>query len=175
MCLGVRRTFRRLAPHVGDLGDALVIDVGGGTGLYASALPSSAKYMCLDMSANRLMRARRVTPRVVRCDAAQLPLTTRSADCALCIGVAHHLGDTAFERLIAEIRRVVRLRFIFLEPLRGTESVLSRLLWSLDAGSHPRLEETLLRALSGAFTPIHIERYTIYHQYLLFVGTPKPV
>jgi ubiquinone/menaquinone biosynthesis C-methylase UbiE len=168
---GLESTVARLSPHCVDLAGATVLDVGGGTGLFARILPRTTQYICLDFDESRLVQAKTVTPRVLRCDATMLAFGDRSVDCALCIAVAHHLPDDPFHRLLGEMARVVRRRLIFLEPLVAP-SVASRLLRRFDDGSHFRTEDTLRLALSSYFSSVHTETFTIYHQYLLFIASP---
>jgi hypothetical protein len=110
---------------------------------------------------------------VIVCDATRMALRSRSIDCALCIAVAHHLSDASLAELLREVARVVRTRLVFVEPVSRPSSLVGRLLWKLDAGRYPRSAEALVDALSSAFSIDHLESYTIYHQYLLFIASPR--
>jgi ubiquinone/menaquinone biosynthesis C-methylase UbiE len=169
---GLRQTVDRLAPHCAGFAGATVLDVGGGTGLYARILPPTARYICLDSDGTRLARAKAVTPRLIRCDATQIALAPQSVDGTLCIAVAHHLPDEALHRLLLEMARVVRQRLIFLEPLLPVPSTASRLLRKLDDGAYFRTEDALQRAVSTCFSCDHIEKFTLFHRYWLCVATP---
>lgn len=171
--LGVRRTFARLAPRLSGMGDAVVLDVGGGTGLYRPLLPTSAQYVCLDNDPLKLARARAAAPLVIQGSAAGIPLATKSVDYALCIALAHHLPDAALREAFSEIARVVRRRIVFLDPLARSGPSVGSLLWMLDAGSHPRSEQTLLHELSRQFRCEAIESYAVHHRYLLCDAVPK--
>jgi len=171
---GFRQTFGRLAPHCAEFAGKSVLDVGGGTGLWSRVLPPTARYTCLDYDLTRLTRARSITPRLIRADAANMPFGAQAMDAALCIAVAHHLPDSGFERLLSEIARVVRKRLIFLEPLPPGKSLAGRILWRLDEGNYFRSKDTLLSALSTSFLVDQTEVFSVFHTYLLCVASPLP-
>ena len=175
VALGLRLAYERLAPHLTGLEGSTVLDVGGGTGLYRSLLPRSARYICLDNDVRKLARLKRTheRARALLSDATVMALKPRSVDCALCIAVSHHLDDGSLDRLFRELGRVVRTRLVFLDALWSPDLIASRVLWSLDAGDHPRSKARLLDSLSACFAPAHIESYAIYHRYLLCVASPK--
>jgi ubiquinone/menaquinone biosynthesis C-methylase UbiE len=171
--LGARVTFARLAPRLADMGDALVLDVGGGTGLYRQLLPKSARYVCLDRDAAKLARARIVSSQLILGDATCIPIASKAMNFVLCIAVAHHLADDALSAALREMARVVRNRLVFLEPVAASGRPVGRLLWSLDAGSHPRTHERLLDELSVSFACTRVESYSIHHRYLLCDAVPR--
>jgi SAM-dependent methyltransferase len=173
VALGMGTSLARLAPHFAKLHNGSVLDVGGGTGLYARYLPESVRYLCLDNDLAKLRRAKAVLPRLMRCDATRIALAPKSVDYALCIGVAHHLADRAFEGALREIARVVRHRMIFVDPVAQRRLSLGGLLWMLDDGNYPRSEKQLLDALSHDFVCEQVESYRIYHRYLICVGSPR--
>jgi ubiquinone/menaquinone biosynthesis C-methylase UbiE len=152
-----------------------VLDVAGGTGLYAAVLPPSATYVCLDHDREKLSRlkSKRRAARVVQGDATRLSLRSKSIDAALCISVAHHLDDDELKTMFAELARVVRTRVVFLDPLRSPDSLMSELLWRLDAGSFPRSAPALLGQLSAAFDVEHTEYWAVYHRYVLCLARPR--
>lgn len=171
--LGVRRTFARLSPRLSAMRDSLVLDVGGGTGLYRPLLPATARYICLDSDPLKLTRAQATASRLIHGSATQIPLASKSVDYALCIALAHHLPDAALGEAFSEIARVVRRRIVFLDPLARSGPSVGKLLWLLDAGSHPRSQQTLLRELSHHFRCENIESYSLYHRYLLCDAVPS--
>lgn len=172
--LGMRHSQRHLEPYCANLAGRVVLDVGAGTGLYASLVPRTARYCGLDIDANKLLHLRRnvVFCRVVLADSASLCFRDRSVDVALCIALAHHLPDERLGHLFAELARVVRDRVVFLDPL-ASPSVVSRLLWRLDRGAYPRSAERLLTEIGRHFTLRRVERYRIHHEYLLCEGQAK--
>jgi hypothetical protein len=56
---------------------------------------------------------------------------------------------------------------LFLDALWKPSRFISRLLWKLDRGSFPHTEEALLSALSAHGEIVKIERYQIYHRYVI--------
>ena len=172
---GLHITMRRIAPFLAGFEGGRVVDVGGGTGLWAPAVPRSARYLCLDIDRARLSQVTRKhgAGSALQSDAARIGLRSQSFDCGLCIAVSHHLDDAALPLMFAEIARVVTKRLVFVDPILWPESRVSRLLWRLDAGEHPRSQHTLLEQLSRFFVVEHTETYEIYHRYLLCVATPR--
>ena len=172
---GSDRVLRRLRRYLLETHGKIVLDVGAGTGLYAAALPATARYVALDNDPRKLKglgRRGRTIQHVVLGDAVDLAFIDRSVDYVLCVHVAHHLDDTALARCLGEIARVVRLRVVVQEPL-WTPSVPGRILWRMDRGSHPRTAEGLIHAVEKRFRIEHAERYSILHDYLLIVARPR--
>jgi SAM-dependent methyltransferase len=168
---GMERLRQRLSPVLGDLEAGTLLDVGAGTGAFYDLLPERVKYVALDVDARKLERLRakhRDVERVVG-SASALPFEDRAFDYTLCTNVAHHLSDTDFERLVAELGRVTSRQLVFVDPLR-VDRVASRLLWRIDRGSYSRSHEQLVERLSSQSAPKHVEAFTILHRYLLFVG-----
>jgi len=165
-----------LAPFVAQLDDCTVLDVGAGTGLIVPLLPSTARYVWLDKDPVKLRGFQLRAENRARCvlgDATRLCLKNGSVDLGVCIAVSHHLAPGEFERAVDELARVVRRRLIFLDALDRPSSRISRLLWRLDRGSFPRSPEVLRDILERRFETEHVERYTVYHEYMLWVGRPR--
>jgi ubiquinone/menaquinone biosynthesis C-methylase UbiE len=173
--LGMRTSLARLSPHLAALDGGVVVDVGGGTGLYQQHLPATTTCVSLDTDWKKLARARAERPRgrLVSCDATRISLADKSVDYAICIGVAHHLDDAAFRLALREMARVVRRRLIFVDPVRQSRWSFAQLLWALDDGRHPRYEAALLDAIGAEFVCEHVESYRIHHRYLMCVGVPR--
>lgn len=171
---GGRRSVRRVELLLGRIAPTSVLDVGGGTGFYAAAVPSSARYVVADTDAAKLARLRKRVPRAeaVLGDATALPILTKSFDVALFIAVAHHLSGAALDIALAELERVARKRVLLIEPL-ASERPAGRMLWRLDQGAFPRHAEELTARLVKRFEPEHVERYSMLHEYLLWMGRPR--
>ena len=172
---GSDRVLRRLQPYLLEARGKIVLDVGAGTGLYAAALPATARYIALDNDPRKLEglgRRGRSIRHAVLGDAVNLAFVDRSIDYVLCVHVAHHLDDTALDRCLGEIARVVRLEVVVQEPL-WSGGVPGRVLWRMDRGSHPRTAEALIGAVEKRFRIEHAERYSILHDYLLIVARPR--
>ncbi len=153
-----------------------VLDVGAGTGALYELLDSDTSYIWLDEDPQKLggFRSRvEAGCNAVLGDATRIGLQGRVVDYVVCVNVAHHLSDRGFARMVRELARVARKQVLFLDPVVKLRSPLSRILWALDRGSNPRTEDSLLRFLGESIELQRIERFTVYHSYLLCVGRPK--
>jgi demethylmenaquinone methyltransferase/2-methoxy-6-polyprenyl-1,4-benzoquinol methylase len=81
-----------------------VLDVGGGSGRGARALPVSDRVV-VDPAAGMLRQARRHGLEVVRADGARLPVVDASVDAVVVVDALHHVADR--RGLLAEARRVL--------------------------------------------------------------------
>jgi SAM-dependent methyltransferase len=164
---GAEQIFRRLRTILAEAEGADVLDAGAGTGSYEAVLPRSARYIWLDPDSQKLAGFRtKSSSTAVLGDATRMPLKDGSVDWALSIGVSHHLDDEQLTRMLDEIRRVVRSRFLFLDPV-VTPRFASRALWHYDRGRHPRTAGDLRRQLSERFDLLADQEFTILHRYLL--------
>lgn len=165
----------RLRRVLADASGAVVLDVGAGTGNLARLLPAEATYWALDPDPAKLRRLEAKAPRARRLQRSGLEtgLDDASVDWAVCVNVAHHLDDDQLPRLVAELARVTRGRLLFVDPLWSRRPSLGRVLWRYDRGAHPRLPETLTRALEAAFELEAVERFRAIHRYVLCVGRPR--
>lgn len=93
-------------------GEGPCLEVGCGTGIYAARIASLGRRpIGLDLSAGMLAHAADRLP-VVRGDATALPLPDGAIDAA--IGVMIHSDLPAYDRVLAEIRRVLRPGGVYL-------------------------------------------------------------
>ncbi len=167
---------RRLVARITPVNpSALVLDLGGGTGIARRLWPPTCTYVCLDLDPVKLCRFlnKRSDAIALLSDATCVPIRNRSVDIVLCTFVAHHLPDELLERLISESVRVLKShgKFIFMDPVLN-RSWVARLLWRFDRGSYPRSSDALHRALSARFENIHQEQFELLHRYLLWIGKP---
>jgi hypothetical protein len=88
------------------------------------------------------------------------------------IAVSHHLSDDQLTQYVNEVARVTADRFVFLDAVVA-EHPVSRLLWRYDRGAWPRSEQTLVAALSVGLELERVERFRVWHEYLLVVGRPR--
>jgi ubiquinone/menaquinone biosynthesis C-methylase UbiE len=96
-----------VARHLNPKPGLRLLDLGAGTGWWASAF--CRWYDGIDVIAiepSAAMRARRVYPRMVAGDAANIPLADGSVDAAWLSTVIHHLPDLG--AVAGELRRVLR-------------------------------------------------------------------
>jgi SAM-dependent methyltransferase len=167
---GAEPLFARLREALATAQNALVLDVGAGTGSLERLLPPSAQFLWLDSDPRKLAGFKRKSsaPAVLG-DATRIPFKDGSVDWAVSVGVSHHLDDAAFGSMLDEIRRVTRERFLFLDAV-VTPTLKSRLLWHYDRGRHARTAERLRRDLRARFEVVSDDEFTILHRYLLTVG-----
>src|SRR5438034_10936967 len=108
---GLPVIHRRLARQLARLpAPALVLDLGGGTGISRHLLPARCTYICLDLDPQKLRGFSHNHPadRALLADATRLPLRSNSVDLVLCKAVAHHLPDAGWESLVSESWRVLK-------------------------------------------------------------------
>jgi SAM-dependent methyltransferase len=164
---GARRIYRIIQPILQGASDALVLDVGGGTGNLEALLPASALYVWLDSDPKKLrgFHAKSEAPAILG-DATSIPLRSGSVDWAVCVGVSHHLEDDRLGRMLDELRRVLTGRLFFLDAVL-TPTWISKLLWRYDRGRHPRTADALRREIRARFRIVTDEEFAVLHEYLL--------
>jgi SAM-dependent methyltransferase len=164
------RQFAQTPPN------ALVLDVGGGTGRIGDLWPHPCRYVCADPDPAKLrgFRAKRPDGAAVLADGGHLPIESDSIDVAVCVAISHHMPEDVLKRTITEVRRVLRPngRFIFYDAVWAPHRGAGRLLWRYDQGSFPRSPGVLDGLLRAELEPIHRERVVYWHSYLLWVGRP---
>jgi ubiquinone/menaquinone biosynthesis C-methylase UbiE len=173
--LGGRRSVSRIRMQLAAITPMSVLDVGGGTGFYATAVPTGSRYVVADVDPAKLARLRRRLPsaEALLADAVELPIRDDAFDTALFVAVAHHLSDSDLDRALAELARVSRERVLFLDPVASRRRP-ARALWRLDRGSAPRSVSDLTSRAEQRFRLEHVETYRILHEYVLWVGSPIP-
>jgi SAM-dependent methyltransferase len=177
---GSARVRRFLASQVATLGDTkIVLDLGGGTGLYRDIWPTSCSYICLDVDPLKLgaVSSRRATGSPLLADAAHIPLQDSSVGVILCVAVAHHLPAALLESLLRESARVLDSTgtFVFLDPVYQPQRWAGRLLWRYDRGSYPRCASDLGRAISGHFRITNAQSLSVFHEYFCCTGSLPPI
>jgi len=153
----------------------LVLDLGGGTGIYRDVWKDVQLYISLD---NDMQKAAGFMKNFSSCgvslvaDAANIPFKNNSVDIVQCTMVSHHLKDDLFNSLIEESHRVLKEngRLVFMDAFWLPQSIKSRLMWSLDRGSYPKSKETLLSSIERKFKIIEQKELQIHHSYLSCLG-----
>jgi len=173
---GARSTYRRIAYQAAILAPgSLVLDLGGGTGLYRNAWSAARIYVNLDNDMIKLQRSIRKTKdgNPILADGTCLPLKDNSVDVVMCIAVSHHLSDRALAQMIHESCRVLRIGgiLLLLDAVWAPERCLGKLIWKYDRGSYPRTAEYLNNVISKQYSIALFERYAIYHEYVLIRAT----
>jgi SAM-dependent methyltransferase len=116
-----RRPDPRIAAQIREaLGDARsVLNVGAGTGSYE---PTDREVLAVEPSSTMIAQRPPGSAPVVQASAEELPLPDKSFDAGLAINTIHHWQDV--QRALAELRRVVRRRFVvFMDDMRQDEEL----------------------------------------------------
>jgi ubiquinone/menaquinone biosynthesis C-methylase UbiE len=173
--VGASTVRQEIQRHTGVCAGAkTVLDLGGGTGALRAYLPTDCHYICLDVEIPKLRGFRGAYPlgSALLADATQLPVPPDSVDVVLCVAMSHHVDDVQFNLILKEVQRVVKKGglFLFLDAVSAPRRLLSRLLWSLDRGSHPRERDIIEGFIQRHFNLLHREVFSIYHSYLLIAA-----
>ena len=156
---------------------AVILDLGGGTGLYRDLWPKNYKYICLDNDSVKLNGLLKDHPQDIALlgDATQVPLRDNSVDVVFCSSLSHHIPEEVLIKLLAEGKRVLNPagKFIFLDAIYRQESFLNRFLWSLDRGDNPHTQEILLSCFKQHFNIETFEKFSRYYDYIFIVGSKK--
>lgn len=176
LLVGARQVHNHIAAQIAYLCSAtVVLDLGGGTGTLRRLWPATRAYICLDIDLQKLRRFKRKYPDGIALlsDATHSPIRSGSVDVVLCMVVAHHVPDSLLIPLIGESGRVLKRtgRFIFMDAIWNPQRWIGRLLWKYDRGSYPRTGEVLLSTLSHHYTITRSERFSVFHEYILCIGT----
>jgi SAM-dependent methyltransferase len=165
---------RQIRRFLSDVPYASIVDIGCGTGNWASL--ARGRYLGVDTSAPFIEACREryaddPDKRFVRADAATLA-PTEPFDLALLISVLHHLPDDAVRRLLPWIAEHARYFFVLdLYPIPWHP--IARVLYALDRGNHIRIpeaqqsllaDESRLRLVkaSSYFAPSSLYRHTLF-------------
>lgn len=172
---GGRQVHRRLAPYLADTDGQVVMDLGAGTGGIIPLISPTARYIALDIDPGKVHGLRRRYPaaHALLGSATALPFASGEIDIVVCKAVAHHLPPPALALALRECARVCRGRFIFLDAVRVPGRFLSSAFWRYDLGRFPYTEDELGEALTQHFELERVERFTVYHRYLLCSARPK--
>jgi ubiquinone/menaquinone biosynthesis C-methylase UbiE len=172
---GAEHSHRKLRALTIDARDCLILDVGAGTGNGQLVIPEGVRYLWLDDDRQKLtgVGQRGSCFSAVLASATAIPLASKSVDIALCIAMSHHIDDIGILDLFGELARVCRERLIFLDPVLSPKSLVSRVLWKYDRGSHPRSAAALRSLVHERFEITHDEEYTLYHRYWLCAAKPR--
>jgi SAM-dependent methyltransferase len=95
-----------IARHLGPQADMRILDLGAGTGMWATAFVDWYNVDVVAVEPSAAMRSRSAYRRMVAGDAAAIPLGAGCVDAAWMSTVIHHLPDLAASA--GELRRVLR-------------------------------------------------------------------
>ncbi len=113
-------------------GEEVIADLGGGTGLYASALaPYAREVTVIDESAKMLSRVPSMeNVSTLRADIRSIPIADSRFDAATMIDVVHHVRSA--ERAVAEAHRVLKPSGRLLVMDFDARSIRTKLLWPFE-------------------------------------------
>jgi SAM-dependent methyltransferase len=171
-------TMRRIESALALQPDERLLDVGCGTGV-GSRL-GKRMYVGVDRGLNHLRFAARRSSRsscmFAAMSALDLGVADRAFEKALLINVAHHLDDDALDRLLTELKRVVRTKIVVVDAAPEDANRLEAFLFRHDRGDHVRGRRVLRSFLSRHHV---VEREEVFHNRLhtvrqvLFSLVPK--
>jgi ubiquinone/menaquinone biosynthesis C-methylase UbiE len=176
--LGSKNSQRRVAKLFSNLpAQTIVLDVGGGTGIFRNCVPANCQYTCVDYDPSKVKHFHQKygLDAALVGDGTKLPFASASIDRIMCIAVCHHLTDPQLSQLFSECMRLLKPdgRMILLDPVWNPDLYSGRLLWTYDRGSFPRTVQVLEDVLSHYGQILQQEIYTIWHTYLLCCVAPK--
>jgi ubiquinone/menaquinone biosynthesis C-methylase UbiE len=153
----------------------IVLDLGGGTGVYRKVWKGVRHYVCLDNDMQKALGFKNKfgsQDTVIVADATKIPFKDRTIDFVQCTMMSHHLNEQQLGLLIKESHRVLKEggQFIFMDAVLDPGSWKRRFLWSLDRGSYPKSEEMLLSMIDHEFKIKEDRSISIHHLYLFCVG-----
>jgi ubiquinone/menaquinone biosynthesis C-methylase UbiE len=96
-----------------------VLDIGGGTGLYATHLIDKVKTVTVvDLSFKMLKKINNLKILVLQADGSKLPIKDCIFDVAILIDVLHHINKNIQRQIISEVYRVLKKggRIFVIEP-----------------------------------------------------------
>ncbi|MDX2077728.1 MAG: class I SAM-dependent methyltransferase [bacterium] len=170
--VGARVIRKRLQKRLANVHKgALVVDIGGGTGLNRVLFDDHIRYVCLDNDPVKLngFLQKTVAGSPILGDAGKMPFPTGGVDVVICTAVIHHLPDEVLSAFVQEAFRILNPngQFVVFDPVWAPKRMAGRLLWKYDRGSFPRTPETLRTALSQNGQVVHWENFAIFHRYII--------
>jgi len=172
---GSRILIRRLTPVFQRLGrPAVIVDLGGGTGMFRPVCDPASKYVCLDTDIEKLRGNLRKYRKglAITADVTRAPIKDGSVDLAMCTNMSHHLDDPAFSGLVSESRRLLKPTgtLVFMDIVWSPGRWFARLLWKYDRGANPRTPDALNAVLASQLTVTERHQFAVYHEYVLMLG-----
>lgn len=145
--------------------DALIVDVGCGTGWVLQLLPHSVRYIGIDRNRAYIEQAREeyIDRQIAefRCDDVSLASAgvDLSADAVLAIGLLHHLDDNECVQLLASAARMLKPGgfLLTLDPvISSDQSGLARAIIRRDRGRSVRTADAYRDLLSRTFGRVEV-------------------
>lgn len=151
---------------------AIVVDIGGGTGLNHSFFRARNAYFCTDIDFSSLEIAKSNGVCVFSSDATLVPLTKNSVDLVICTFLSHHITDKEFEVMLLEIKRILKPggKFLFVDAYFDSKNKIGSLLWKFDQGYFPKSRNIIQKLINVTFDSIYDKSFRWLHAYILIVG-----
>lgn len=127
-----------------------LLDIGCGTGIGTVLARGPYVGIDIDLPYLRFAHAHRRSAEYAFAAMSALDLGFRDAafDKAMLVNVAHHLSDAVLDRLLGQLRRVVRSRVLVLDIAPDFATAVGRFLLDRDRGAHVRQRTDLRVALA---------------------------
>jgi SAM-dependent methyltransferase len=157
-----RRTKERIRRILGDQA-GVVLDLGCGTGEYAP-LFSPERYVGLDLSPQFVRYASTRLPGFAFLvgDAERVPFEDHRFERVLVNGIIHHMDDGSADRLLGEVKRIVRPSgtVLIIEDVPSSAANLpGRLMHAMDRGDHIRTAEAYTRLIGRHLSITRTDAY----------------
>jgi SAM-dependent methyltransferase len=141
-------------------GSGKVLDLGCGTGVLAGVFDSDS-YVGVDPNPSYIERARKKKRghHFLIMDGRCLKFETGLFDTVIISGVLHHLADADAEKILAEVKRVLKPetgKLVMWEDVacRSAFNLIGRLVHGLDEGDHIRAEDHYLKLIRSYFEDV---------------------
>jgi len=172
---GVNKKKRMLRQLLSlSAGRKIVLDIGGGTGIYKNLWPADFQYVCLDYDLQKLdgFRGKYPQGQGVCSDASKLGFKPQSVDYVFCSSMSHHIPHGLLEAMVAEMSRVLKPdgQLVFIDAVSIPESALNRFLWRLDRGEYPHSSQMLESLIEKYFKIKTVKTFSIYYDYILVLA-----
>lgn len=133
----VDRLHRAIARELRECSPASVLDVGCGTGTFATT--TDAEYLGIDVNSTYIARAQarfasQPRRRFLLADALTYPFDDAHFDATLYVNAMHHFDDAGALQILRALHRITRRTLIVAEPAPETWMPVSRALIALDQG-----------------------------------------
>jgi SAM-dependent methyltransferase len=142
-----------------------VLDVGCGTGFFSKLVPHG--YVGIDTEYPSTHFARRRTPpaahQFLTMSATHLGFAKRSFDKALVINIIHHLDTRSTDRLLSQLRTVVRKRVVLVDGAPDIANAIERFFIHHDRGAHVRQRSALRTMIEPHYD---VEDEEVFHNTL---------
>lgn len=147
---GKKRMYDEIRKTVNAQKGDKILDVGCGTGEFASLFDSSVDYTGIDMNKNFLGHASSVykNKKFIQMDAAKMDFKKNEFDTVLLLSFMHHFPEELLDKILKEVNKVAKKGIIVLDPVPKKYNPLSKLFYVLDRGDFIRKKEEQLRILN---------------------------